>query len=104
RAEYPEVSSEEQAALAARTRVRCRALAARRAGQAYDDLISAEQRTGDLAALVVQADRFLHEHAGSAWEQDVRRRRASYLLRLDERDIEPAREYTARKPLDFLGR
>jgi len=103
-AEYPDVKAGDQQALAARIRSRRSELAARRARRAYDDLATAEQGTSDLASLVGQADRYLRDYPGSAQEKEVRRRRASYLLRLDERDIESARDYSARKPHDFAGR
>jgi hypothetical protein len=62
------------------------------------------ERQGDLGRLVEQADRFLRDHAGTAREADVRRRRDAWLLRLDERDIDEARAYSAAGPLHFQTR
>jgi hypothetical protein len=76
----------------------------RRAQQALDDLTWAEQQAPHLAALVAQADQFLHDFAGTPQEGEVRRRRAAYVQRMEEREIEPARELSARTPLDFAGR
>lgn len=58
----------------------------------------------DLVTRVERADRFLREFAGTAHESEVRRRRSAYLLRLDERDIESARLYSAAQPLNFQTR
>lgn len=77
---------------------------ARRAQRAYDDLLHAEGQGHDLAILLIQADRFLRDFAGSAPESDVRHRRDAYLLRIDERDIEVARQYSSANPLNFQTR
>ena len=45
--------------------------------------------------------RFRRHHVTS---REVRRRRAAFLLRLDERDIESARAYSAAQPLNFQTR
>ncbi|HEY7423236.1 MAG TPA: hypothetical protein VH682_03245 [Gemmataceae bacterium] len=75
----------------------------RRAESAFADLVRAGEKD-DLAARVEQADRFLHDFADTPHESDVRRRRAAYLLRLDERDLESARVYSASQPLNFQTR
>ncbi|HXG11314.1 MAG TPA: hypothetical protein VNK04_16285 [Gemmataceae bacterium] len=77
---------------------------ARRAQRAYDELIASEQRTPDLQVLAAQADRFLRDFAGTPLESEVRQRRQAYLHRIEERDIEAARLYSARYPLNFQTR
>jgi hypothetical protein len=75
-----------------------------RAQVAYDELVSAEGKTSDTAVLVEQADRFLQRFAGTPQESDVRRRRAAYLDRVQERVIDVARNYSAKNPLNFQTR
>ncbi len=75
-----------------------------RAQRAFDELIAAEQQTSDLLAQLGQADQFLRDFAGTPHEAEVRRRRDAYLARLDDRDIEFARSYSARQPLNFQTR
>jgi hypothetical protein len=77
---------------------------AHKARQAYDSLVSAEQQSSDLPVLLAQSDRWLRLYPGSPQESDVRRRRDAYLARLDERDMEAARAYSAREPLSFQTR
>jgi hypothetical protein len=68
------------------------------------ELEAAEQRGTDLEILLLRADQFLKSYADSAAATEVSRRRAAYIRRLDERDIEAAREYSARAPLQFQTR
>ena len=75
----------------------------RRAALAFADLERAGEKD-DLAARVEKADRFLRDFADTSHESEVRRRRAAYLLRLDERDLESARVYSASQPLNFQTR
>jgi hypothetical protein len=75
----------------------------RRAQGAFADLERLE-RQGDLPLLVERADRFLRDFAGTSHESDVCRRRADYALRLDERDLDEARAYSAAQPLNFQTR
>lgn len=75
----------------------------RRAERAFAELEDASQHS-DLPLRIVKADRFLRDFAGTRHEAAVRRRRAAYLLRLDERDIESARAYSAGQPLNFQTR
>jgi hypothetical protein len=75
----------------------------RKARAAFADLERLERR-GDLALLAEQADRFLRDYPGTPHESEVRRRRAGYVLRLDERDIDEARAYSAKEPLNFQTR
>jgi hypothetical protein len=76
----------------------------RKARQAYDELVSGEQRSSDLPVLLAQSDRWLRLYTGSPQESDVRRRRDACLARLDERDLEVARAYSAHEPLNFQTR
>jgi hypothetical protein len=74
-----------------------------RAASAFRDL----QRLGDkedLSAQIERADRFLRDFAGTVLESEVQRLRAAYLLRLDERDMESVRAYSAAHPLNFPTR
>jgi hypothetical protein len=77
---------------------------AHKARQAYDELVSAEQRSFDLPVLLALSDRWLRSYPGQAQESEVRRRRDACLARLDERDLEVARAYSAREPLNFQTR
>ncbi len=76
---------------------------ARRAQAAFADLERLE-RQGDLGLLIELADRFLRDFAGTPQESEVRRRRSDYALRLDERDLDEARAYSAAQPLNFQTR
>jgi hypothetical protein len=58
----------------------------------------------DLSARIEQTDRFLREFAGTAHDSEARRRLEACMLRLDERDIESARAYSAAHPLNFQTR
>jgi hypothetical protein len=75
----------------------------RQAEIAFADLERAEKQ-GDLVALVRDADDFLRDHTDSALADVVRRHRASYLRQIDERDMEAARAYSAKQPLNFFTR
>ncbi len=77
---------------------------ARKARQAYDELVSAEQHSSDLPSLLAQSDRWLRLYPGNAGEADVRRRRDAYLARLDQRDFEAAAAYSAQEPLNYQTR
>ncbi len=77
---------------------------AARGRQVHDALVSAEQEKADLPDLLAKSDAFLREFAGTPHEADVRRRREAYLARLEERDVEAARNYSARNPLNFQTR
>lgn len=103
-AEFPESSSHEIEPIRLALLTRRAEQISRRARAGFDGLVSSEARHGDLQALLAQADRFLSDYPGSAHELEVRRRRAAYVLRLDERDIEPARAFSAKFPLDFALR
>ncbi len=90
---------------AVRDRLKARRDAARErlAEAAFADLERLEKQ-GDLAVLVPNADRFLRDHADSLLADRVRRHRDLYLRQLDERDIEAARAYSAKQPLNFYTR
>jgi hypothetical protein len=75
----------------------------RRAEAAFGELQRLDDK-GDLSMRIERADRFLRDFVGTAHEYEVRRRRAACLLRLDERDIESARAYSAAQPLNFQTR
>jgi hypothetical protein len=104
RAAFPELHAGELQALHDTVQTRRQEQADRLARERFDDLVSAEQRTGDLPALILEAGRFLHEFPDSPHAAEVRRRRDLYGLRLEEKHIQPARDYSAREPLDFRGR
>lgn len=75
----------------------------RRAENAFRDLQRLGDK-GDLAAWIEEADGFLRDFGDTAHESEVRRIRAACVLRLDERDIEFARAYSAAHPLNFRTR
>ncbi|TMQ29281.1 MAG: hypothetical protein E6K70_25940, partial [Planctomycetota bacterium] len=105
RATYPEMAAgAELQALGATLRVRREDQLTRRSQRAYDLLLKAEQDGADLSILLAHTDQFLGDYAGSRMEGDVRQRRSAYLARLEERDIEAARNYSARYPFHFQAR
>ena len=70
-----------------------------------DDLARAEGLpNADLRDLIDQARRFLADHPESRHRPEVERRLADYVRRLDERDIERAREYSRQYPTNFAIR
>jgi hypothetical protein len=75
-----------------------------RAQRAFDELVSGEEQAPDLLTLVAEADHFLRDFDGTPHAAEVRTRRDAYLGRLDGRDIEFARNYSARQPLNFQTR
>ena len=83
-------------------------LAARRSAQerqVLDDLIRSESLPdASLTDLIERARRFLAEHADSPVRAAVERRLDEYLKRLDEHDIELARDYSRRFPTQFPAR
>jgi hypothetical protein len=76
----------------------------RQAQAAFDELQSAERRGVNLALLLEQADDFLREYSGTPPEVEVRRLRVAYAQRVDERDFECARGYSAEEPFQFAAR
>jgi hypothetical protein len=103
-ADYPDADVQGDLQLV-RTKEKARrdAVRERRAEAAFADLQRAEAKE-DPALLVEDADRFLRDHADSALADRVRQHRAAYLRRIDERDREAARAYSARQPLNFFTR
>jgi hypothetical protein len=105
RTRFPEAGQTEDAEpLRVRLKARRDEQLRRQGQQAFDQLVRSELEGTDLAMLVAQADQFLRDYPETPNEGDVRRRRAAYLHRLDERDIEAARTYSARQPFNFQTR
>jgi hypothetical protein len=104
RTTYPEVATEELGTLRNTLKARRDEQARRLARQAFDQFVHAEHTGADLAMLAAQADQFLRDFPDSEHEAEVRRRRAACLHRLDERDIEAARAYSARQPFNYQTR
>jgi hypothetical protein len=103
--QFPEVSvAGDLEQLRATIKVRRDEQVRQKARLAYDELARTEQRTADLSALVARADAFLRDYPGSEHESAVRHLRDACVLRLDERDIALARDYSARHPLNFHTR
>lgn len=75
-----------------------------RAADARDLLARAEQNGTDLKSLIRQADQFLEDFGDTPLADDMRRRRDAFLHRLEERDIDTARELSARQPFSFATR
>jgi hypothetical protein len=77
-----------------------------RARQARTALAELErfEAEADLPTLLARADRLLREHADTPVAAEIRRHRAAYLARIDDRAIDAARAYSARSPLNFHTR
>lgn len=75
-----------------------------KARQAFDELQRAAQRTSNLNELEARADRFLREYPDSALDSQARQWREACLHRLDEQDIQQARDYSVRSPFNFQTR
>jgi GTPase SAR1 family protein len=104
-AAFPETElPTEVASLRARVEARRDKQLAAKALRAYDELRAADGQAPDLAALIELTDRFLKDYAQSAQAEDVRRRRDACLSRLEDRDLEAARAYSAHQPLNFQTR
>jgi hypothetical protein len=74
------------------------------ARKALDELQRTADGSSDLASLVKRADAFLTEYSGTPSESEARHWRDALVYRLDERDIQEARTYSARQPLNFQTR
>jgi GTPase SAR1 family protein len=73
--------------------------------QIVDDLIRAESLpNASLTDQIERARQFLAEHPDSPARADVQSRLEIYSRRLDERDIEQAREFSLRYPTQFAAR
>jgi hypothetical protein len=104
-AAFPETElPTEVASLRARVEARRDKQIAEKAQRAYDELRAADAQSPDLPAQIALADGFLRDFPESAWAQDVRRRRDACLERLEDRDLEAARTYSARQPFNFQTR
>jgi outer membrane protein assembly factor BamD (BamD/ComL family) len=83
-------------------------LAARRSAverKLVDDLVRSESLPGaSLADLMDRARQFLADHPESTYRTEVQQRLDDYVRRLDERDIEKARDYSRRYPTNFATR
>jgi len=75
----------------------------RRAQESFADLESAEEKA-ELPDLVARADRFLHDFGDTSLRDKATKRRHAYLVRIDLRDFESVRGYSAREPLNFYTR
>lgn len=75
-----------------------------RADRALDELRRHAERSPELTTIIQQADAFLVEFTGSRGESEARGYRQAAVLRLDEQDIQVARAYSARNPLNFQTR
>jgi hypothetical protein len=76
---------------------------ARRAQDACDELVRAEAKA-ELPEQLARAEKYLKEYGDSAPAAEVRRRIDGYLARLDERDVEAARAYSAKQPFNYHTR
>jgi hypothetical protein len=105
RVSYPQVDVDgDLENLRDQLKVRHDRLVRQKAQRAYDELLAAEQQTLDPLTLLAQADRFLRDYPDAEQASDVRSRRDALLARLDDRDIETARTYSAKQPLNFQTR
>ena len=70
-----------------------------------EDLARAEGLpNADPRDLIDRAGQFLAEHPQSAWRGEVEQRLEGYVRKLDERDIERARQYSRQYPTNFATR
>ncbi len=70
-----------------------------------DDLIRSESLPGtSLSDLIDKARQFLADHPESSYRTEVQGRLDDYVHKLDERDIERARDYSRRYPTNFATR
>jgi hypothetical protein len=104
--EYPHTPRRAEAlALAAPLKKELASRRTARERQFVDELIRAESLPSvSLADLIQRAREFLAEHPSSAAIPEVESRLQLYLRRLDERDIEAAREYARQNPTRFADR
>jgi hypothetical protein len=75
----------------------------RKAEAAFAELRRPDRAT-DLTATVASADRFLRDYGDTGQADAARKLRAAVLRRIDERDFEAARAYSAKEPLNFFTR
>ena len=103
-ADYPAREVEgDLAGLRARIKARRDAVRERQARVALAELERFEAEA-DLSSLLARADRLLREHGDTPAAEEIRRRRAAYLGRADDRAFDAARAYSARNPTNFHTR
>jgi len=102
-ADTPRRAEAEALAGSLRARIAARESAADR--HFLDDLTRSEALpNADLRDLIDRARQFLAEHPRSEWRGEVERRLEHYVARLDDRDIERARQYSRQYPTNFTTR
>jgi len=70
-----------------------------------DDLTRTASLPGvDFRDLIDRSQQFLSEHPESSWRGEVEHQLAGYVAKLDERDIERARQYSRQYPTNFATR
>ncbi len=70
-----------------------------------DDLARAESLPGvDFRDLIDRSQQFLSDHPQSAWRGEAEQHLAGYVAKLDERDIDRARQYSRQYPTNFATR
>jgi hypothetical protein len=105
RTAFPEVSIESDLAqLRLAIKARRDEQVNQQAQKALDELQRAAEGSNDLTGLIRRADAFLSEYPGTSSESEARRWRDALVFRLDERDIQEARTYSARQPVNFQTR
>jgi GTPase SAR1 family protein/outer membrane protein assembly factor BamD (BamD/ComL family) len=104
--EFPETPHKAEAVrLVKLLRDQVAARQAKRERLLVEDLARAEALpNADLRDLIDQARRFLADHPDSALRPEVERRLAEYTRKLDDRDIERARQYSRQYPTHFATR
>lgn len=86
-----------------KTELNARRTAAER--RLVDDLFRAEALpNSSLVDLMERSRKFLNEHPESPYRSEVQDRLDEYVRRIDERDIDKAREYSRRQPTNFAAR
>jgi GTPase SAR1 family protein len=104
--EFPETPRRDEVMELARTlrkEIESRRTAVER--RVLDDLIRSESLPdASLPDLIEKARQFLADHAESPYRDEVRDRLDGYVRKLDDRDIERARDYSRRYPTHFATR
>jgi GTPase SAR1 family protein len=104
--EFPDTPHRDDALALART-LRSQATARKSSLERMivDDLIRSEGLpNAEYRDLIERAQEFLAEHPQSDWRIEVERRLEEYVRKLDERDIERARQYSKQYPTNFATR
>ncbi|MBV8486951.1 MAG: hypothetical protein JO161_01610, partial [Planctomycetaceae bacterium] len=104
--EFPDTPRRGEALALARTlkdELTARQSAAQR--KIFDDLVRSESLPGaSLPDLMEKARQFLADHPESPYRLEVQSRLDDYARKLDERDIQRAREYSSLNPTNFAAR